>query len=273
MSDNRYTRNEGLFGKDGQRLIGDTIVAIIGYGGLGSVVGLLLAYLGVTRFRIVEFDPVEQSNLNRLVGATPSDVGEAKAFIAERTLRAIQPDGDIRVAGVPFSDDKAKALIDDAHVVFGCVDREPARVEILDWAAQHRAPYIDAATDVVPQEDGTMIYGGRVVVTTGKGCPVCLDVLDQQELAVANMTPDQRAAHAQIYGIDVDALDESGPSVVSINAVVASLAVTEFMALVTGLRPPNQALTYRADRGGVVVDRTEPKPGCFYCSQYHTATS
>lgn len=268
MTDDRFSRNEGLFGNDGQRRIGGTVVAIVGYGGLGSIVGMLLAYLGVVRFRIIEFDVVERSNLNRLVGATPADVGAAKASIAVRAIRAIQPDAEVSVVLAAFAAEDAKAAIADADVIFGCVDHDQARVEILAWAAGRSVPYIDAATDVIPKEDGTTIYGGRIVVTTGDGCPLCLDVLDQEELAVARMTPDQRAAHARIYGIDVDALEVSGPSVVSINGVVASIAVTEFMVLVTGLRTPTRSLTYRADRGGVVVDRTTPTPGCVYCAQY-----
>lgn len=269
MSDDRYTRNEGLFGKEGQRRISDTAVGIIGYGGLGSIIGTLLAYLGVIRFRIIEYDLVERSNLNRLVGATQEDIGAPKALIAERTIRAVQPEADIVIAEVPFSDDKARAALAGVTSIFGCVDHDRPRIEILGWAAERGIPFIDAATDVVPQSDGTVIYGGRVAVNVGDGCLVCLNLLDQEELAIASMTPEQREAHARIYGVDVNALGESGPSVVTINGVVASLAVTEFMVLVTRLRRPVRALTYRAGSGGVAVDRTNPKPGCFYCSQYH----
>lgn len=272
MSSDRYTCNEGLFGKDGQRRITEATVGIIGYGGLGSIIGTLLAYLGVTRFRIIEFDSVDWSNLNRLVGATPEDVEEPKASVAERSIRTVQPDAEIVVAAVPFSDGEAKAVLADVGVVFGCVDHDRPRVEILGWASDHGIPYIDAATDVVPQDDGTLIYGGRVVVNVGDGCLKCLDQLDQEELAVANMTSEQREAHARIYGINANVLDESGPAVVSINGVVGSLAVTEFMVLVTGLRRPVRALTYRADRGGVTIDRTDPQPGCFYCTQYSERT-
>ena len=53
---------------------------------------------------------------------------------------------------------------------------------------------------------------------------------------------------------------------VSINAVVASLAVTEFMVLVTGLRESSAQLTYRADVGIVRKSVDIPGPGCYYCS-------
>ncbi len=53
---------------------------------------------------------------------------------------------------------------------------------------------------------------------------------------------------------------------VSINGVVASLAVTEFMAMVTGLREPVAQLTYRADIGIVRKSIDQAEAGCFYCA-------
>jgi hypothetical protein len=97
---------------------------------------------------------------------------------------------------------------------------------------------------------------------------VCLSHLDGQELASAAMTADQRAAVDRIYRVDRAALGAFGPSVISINGVVASLAATEAMVMITGLREPVRALTYRADRGGVVIDCTAPNPNCIYCVRY-----
>jgi hypothetical protein len=270
MSHHRYSRNEGLFGKAGQDRIGETVVGIAGYGGLGSIIGTLLAYLGVLHYRIVEFDPVEWPNLNRQLGATPDDVGQPKADIADRTIRAIQTDADIRIAPERFGGDRSLDLLSEVDVLFGCVDKDPVRLALLDWASSRSIPYIDTATDVIITPDSPIVYGGRVVVSTGDGCPLCLDVLDQRDLALDAMTPDQREAYARTYGIDVAALGHTGPSVVSLNGVVASLAVTEFMVLVTGLRPPARLLTYRADQGHVRLDRTEAPEGCIYCSRYQS---
>jgi hypothetical protein len=54
--------------------------------------------------------------------------------------------------------------------------------------------------------------------------------------------------------------------VVSLNGVVASLAVTEFMVFVTGMRAPAGQLIYRGETPVVrrVVD--EPEPGCYFCN-------
>jgi molybdopterin-synthase adenylyltransferase len=54
--------------------------------------------------------------------------------------------------------------------------------------------------------------------------------------------------------------------VVSVNGVVASLAVTEFIAFVTDLRPPFAQLIYRGESGVVRRVLDEPQPGCYFCS-------
>jgi len=66
-------------------------------------------------------------------------------------------------------------------------------------------------------------------------------------MARDNMSAEQLAADARIYGIDRDALENTGPAVVSINGVMASLVVTEFMGLMTGIREPAAYLIHRGD--------------------------
>lgn len=53
--------------------------------------------------------------------------------------------------------------------------------------------------------------------------------------------------------------------VVSIDGVVASLAITEFVALITGLRPPMRHLVYRGEYGVVRRTEDEPNADCYYC--------
>lgn len=86
-------------------------------------------------------------------------------------------------------------------------------------------------------------------------------------MARDRMSPEPRAADAHIYGIDPNALEGTGPAVVSINGVVASLAVTEFMALVTGIREPAAHLIYRGDLPRLSKAVDPPREDCWYCTQ------
>ena len=73
-----YHRQVLAFGDKGQYQLGQITVGIVGLGGIGSIVALELAHLGVKQFILVDDDAVETTNLNRLVGATTKDVGKPK---------------------------------------------------------------------------------------------------------------------------------------------------------------------------------------------------
>jgi molybdopterin-synthase adenylyltransferase len=261
-AEERYARHLGLFGEEGQRRIAATTVAIVGLGGLGSHVAQQLAYLGVTRFALFDGDAVEASNLNRLIGAGEVDVGSPKVAVAERLIAAVQPSARIAVEPRHFDADAHADAVGDVEVLFGCVDEDPARLGLLRVASEFAVPYVDLASDVAPEGE----FGGRIVFASdGKRCLSCLGELDQHALARAQMSPEQRAADDAIYGVDRDALGESGPSVVSVNGVVASLAVTEFFAWRTGLREPRGYLTYRGDLATVGSRADPPREYCHYC--------
>ena len=76
----------------------------------------------------------------------------------------------------------------------------------------------------------------------------------------------ERRNREAIYGVARAAMGRSGPSVVSINGVIASIAVTEFMVAVTGLRKPNGISTYYGHNGKVTVSMDSPRQNCWYCS-------
>lgn len=111
-----------------------------------------------------------------------------------------------------------------------------------------------------------MQYGGRLCAAiAGQGCLVCRDVLDMEEAGRDLEGEDEQRNRDALYGVDRRVLGRSGPSVVSINGVVASLAVTEFMAAVTGLRAPHGHLRYYGHSGKVTVVTDRPQEGCWYC--------
>ena len=126
MSDERYSRNEALFGPEGQERITATKVTIVGLGGLGSHVAQQLGYLGVETQKAVDFDVVTNSSMNRLVGAVDADVAvkTKKVMVAKRTVEAINPNADVQAVYAKINTPEAKAAIAASDVVFGCLDRD-----------------------------------------------------------------------------------------------------------------------------------------------------
>lgn len=268
LDEARYSRNIALFGVDGQRKIAETKVVIVGLGGLGSHLDQQLAYLGVLDYGLVDYDIVTKSSLNRLIGTVGANVAAhaPKVVVAKRLIETIQPTADIRVVEGKVDADGVAELVGRADVIFGCLDRDLSRLHLTELCARQAKPYFDLASDT-GGEGSDAWYGGRVVLCDGTRCLSCLDLLDQDQMARDNMSSEQRAADARIYGIDRDALENTGPAVVSINGGVASLAVTEFMALVTGIREPVAHLIYRGDLRQLTKSVDQPREGCWYCTQ------
>lgn len=94
-----------------------------------------------------------------------------------------------------------------------------------------------------------------------------MNVLDRARATVELVGLEDRRRQAEIRGITGDETYSTSlaPSIVSINGVVASLAVTEFMLTVTGIREPNQLLTYHGRTGKVTVSTDSPAADCYYC--------
>lgn len=182
-------------------------------------------------------------------------------------VRAVSPNAIVERVDGKVINAEAERVVARADVVFGCLDRDIHRLELTELCSRFAKDYFDLATDIGGAQEEAVVYGGRVVSCDGSRCLVCLPgVLDQAQVALDRMNPEMRDADRRIYGVDRDALAVTGPSVVSINGVVASLAVTEFMVAVTGLRPAASQLSYRADRGIVRASLDQPAADCYYCS-------
>lgn len=266
MNDRRFDRQIRLFGAEGQRRLRAARVAVVGAGGTGSVVIPELALLGVGHISIIDHDELEESNRNRHLGARHHDPipGTKKAEITRRMAQEYDPGVEITVIPDSLMTRAAFDAVRAADYVFGCVDLEGARLVLLELCMAYSKPYIDVATGVEPGPPAA--YGGRVCCSIPRaGCLACLNELDANEAARDLESISQRRDRDAIYGVDVAALGNSGPSVVSINAVVASLAVTEFMKLCTGVAQPTRLLKYDGQMSRVSQSRDAPAKDCYFC--------
>ena len=264
MTNGRYDRQELLFGREGQDKLEAQTVAIVGLGGLGSHVAQQLAYLGVRAYALIDHDHATLSNLNRLVGATEDDARRSslKTDIAERMIKTILPSARVTSLADTFISDEAFALLKQTDFVFGCVDHDGARLVLNEFCQAYERPYLDLASDIDPE---TKDFGGRFLYSDGRVCVSCRELLDERAVRLAFSTESQRQEEERIYGIRRGALGEAGPAVVSLNGIIASVAVTEYMVEITGVRPAYLHGEYKGMMGVLTRDRNLADFGCYYC--------
>ncbi|MCF8247660.1 MAG: molybdopterin-synthase adenylyltransferase MoeB [Saprospiraceae bacterium] len=130
----RYARHIAIpeFGLPGQEKLKAGRVLVVGSGGLGSPVLLYLAAAGVGHIGIVDFDTVDDSNLQRQVLFTTDDIGKSKAETAKERLLALNPHIDIVVFKTRFTRENALELIDGYDVVADGTDNFPTRYLVND---------------------------------------------------------------------------------------------------------------------------------------------
>jgi molybdopterin/thiamine biosynthesis adenylyltransferase len=264
MSDSRFDRNIRFFGKEGQEKLAEAHVVIVGVGGLGTHVVQQLALLGVGRLTLIDDEELDVTNRNRYIGVRHDDPipGTRKVDIGERLAKEIDP--GIQVDKIPQSlrSEPAFEAVINVEYVFGCLDNEGARLILNELCMAYSKPYFDLASDI-PAADN---YGGRICVAwQSQGCIYCYGEINTAEAQADLETEEAKRNRDAIYGVSHEALDEKGPSVVSINGVIASLAVTEFMLGVTGIRTPKSFCSYYGHLGKITVKSEEPPPDCYYC--------
>src|SRR5688500_1170028 len=125
----RYSRHLIMpeVGIDGQRRLKSGSVLCIGAGGLGSPAAMYLAAAGVGRIGVVDFDVVDDSNLQRqIIHGTP-DVGRSKLASAKDRLQAINPHIDVQTYETSLSSENALDLFAGYDVILDGTDNFPTR--------------------------------------------------------------------------------------------------------------------------------------------------
>ena len=267
--DNRYDRQVLAFGSLGQACLKKVCVAIVGLGGVGSHVAQQLAHLGVEKFILIDHDRVEETNLNRLIGATwkSSLRREYKVDVARSMLRRINPHARVqRLRSLVHSPD-ALFLLKGADVIFGATDNDSSRLVINRVAVQYLIPYLDIGTGI--EVDGNTIksIGGQVrVVLPGQGyCLSCIDGYDRFQAGYDFLSASQLVMR-QLRGYG---LGEStpAPAVVFLNGIFASIAVGEFLNLIVGYKPMQTYTLLDLHKGQLLNIRAERRTDCLCCSQ------
>ncbi|HEX2739031.1 MAG TPA: molybdopterin-synthase adenylyltransferase MoeB [Rubrobacter sp.] len=117
---------------EGQKKLKAAKVLTVGTGGLGSPLALYLAAAGVGTIGIVDFDVVDESNLQRQIIHGTSDVGRPKVESAYDKLKDINPNVEVRVHEEALTSENAFEIFEDYDVIVDGTDNFPTRYLVND---------------------------------------------------------------------------------------------------------------------------------------------
>lgn len=234
MSDRNV--RQSFLGVNSQQTIATSTIGIVGLCGGGSHVAQQLAHIGIGKLLVSDFDKVDTSNLNRMIGSRPEDAenNALKTDVIERMAGEINPSVDVIKLNGLWQEHEIK--LRSCDVIVGCVDKYAERDGLERFCRRYKIPYVDIGMDVHIVETGYSISGQIILSVSGGPCMRCLGFLTDAKLALEQ-------GH---YG-------EAGgkPQVVWPNGVLASIAVGQVMGMLLPWNTevkPSEMIEYDGNR-------------------------
>ena len=258
-----HDRQVRMFGMAGQEILQTSKVAVVGLGGVGSLVAEYLARLGVGNLVLIDPDRIEDSNLSRVVGATPIDVeiGQLKTHIAVRHAREMAVNATLEAVAGDVSRRSIAESLRDCDFIFLAADSMRARLVVNAIAHQYLIPVVQMGAKIRRGKYGNLEDTMCAVrhIRPGTGCLWCNGLIEPTQLAIEAKSDNERKEQA--YGVE-----EPNPSVITLNAVAAAHAVNDFLFDFLDLRPGETEAAYhhfhfQRDQVDHVIPRRSPECG------------
>jgi hypothetical protein len=238
-----HARQELFLGIAGQRVLKGARVAVIGLGGVGSLIVELIARLGVGQLLLIDPDRIEPSNFSRITGAMAGDVASNtfKTDIAARISRQANPDIEVSTVKADVAELSVARRLLESDYIFLAADSMRARLLANAIAQQYFIPVVQMGTKISIDPDGGAVTGANSFVRhvgPGVGCLICNGLIDLVELSEEWKTDRERSE--QRYGTQI-----ANPSVITMNAVCAAHAANDFLMFLVGLAHQVNRAPYR----------------------------
>lgn len=249
MSHARFTRTVQLIGEAGLQRLQSSFVVVAGLGAVGSFATEALARAGVGRLRLVDFDRVQLSNLNRQLFALESTLGRWKCEVARERVLDIHPQCQVEALALKLdAPTVAQALEGAPDVVLDAIDSVRGKAALV-LAAQARGIRLIASMGAARRMDPAQVRAGWFSEVTT--CPLARHV--RQRLRQAGFTGDfwcvysaERPAPMGPAGRQAASYEEEGPTPADPRAGLGSLPT---LTGLFGLRLAHEALRYLLEKG------------------------
>ncbi|MCE4618100.1 MAG: HesA/MoeB/ThiF family protein [Desulfurococcales archaeon] len=218
----RYSRQIPVFHMSGQIRLAESAAAVVGLGGLGSLISYYLAAAGVGKLVLVDGESVELSNLNRQILYETEDIGLPKAVLAAKRLKGLNPNVDVVPHPKPIDRSNVSEVLDGVDIIIDALDDWSARLVLDEFAEKTGVPLIHGAVDG--------LFGQATTVVPGK--TPCLACIAPKRLGDRGC----RAAVGPVVGL------------------IASLEALEALKILSGLKPSMAGYLVVVDARDLHVD-------------------
>jgi tRNA A37 threonylcarbamoyladenosine dehydratase len=146
----QLARNIAFLGEEGVEKLRKSFIIIVGIGGVGSWAALMLIRSGVSHIRVIDFDQVTLSSLNRHAVATHSDVGTPKVIALQKHLKEIAPWAKVEPIIELFTKDSAAQLLSGkANFIVDAIDNIDTKLYLLKYCHDQKLPVMSTISFIV----------------------------------------------------------------------------------------------------------------------------
>lgn len=168
---NRLHRISLLFGNQAIEKLKQSTVMVVGCGAVGSFAIESLARSGIGHIVLIDFDKVEETNINRQIFALDSTVGKPKVEVAKQRILDINP--TIRVDAKNMFFDKDSVINIKSDYVIDAIDTVQSKIDLYKWCFDNNVPFI-SSMGAARKTDITKIKIGKISKTSV--CPLAAKI-------------------------------------------------------------------------------------------------
>lgn len=144
MTQDRLMRTRLLLGEEKLKRLQNACVMVLGCGAVGSYAIEALARAGIGHLKLVDFDTVAVSNINRQLYALNSTIGQKKIDVARTRIADISPDIKVDTFDLFLDDSNANEVIQDVDFVIDAIDSKQSKIAIYRVCQAKSIPFISS---------------------------------------------------------------------------------------------------------------------------------
>lgn len=138
----RLNRTRLLFSDTGIEKLRNSAIMVVGCGAVGSFAIEALARSGIGHLIVVDFDTIEESNINRQLFALDSTLGIKKVAVAKSRIHDINPDITVDALDLFFDENSEIPTVPD--FIIDAIDTVESKIALYKWASAHNVPIISS---------------------------------------------------------------------------------------------------------------------------------